>query len=126
MLFSSPDAAVLFVIAGDPCEAGVACILPLRLDRDDVALLDHGLAQSLMETLTRKKARLAPNAYGQARGALAGRGIPSGGIALRRRGLEMRSVGRIVNMDAIRTMHSGKPGPVKLGGSPWLNSKKRL
>src|SRR6516225_4626476 len=35
---------VLFVIAGDPCEAGVARILPLRLDGDDVALLDHGLA----------------------------------------------------------------------------------
>src|SRR6516225_2216435 len=51
------DAAILFVIAGDPCEAGVARILPLRLDGDDVALLDHGLAQSLMKTLTRKKAR---------------------------------------------------------------------
>src|SRR6516164_920740 len=38
------DAAILFVIAGDPCEAGVACILPLRFDGDDVALLDHGLA----------------------------------------------------------------------------------
>ena len=29
------DAAILFVIAGDPCEAGVACVPPLRLDGDD-------------------------------------------------------------------------------------------
>jgi hypothetical protein len=29
---------MLFIIAGDPCEAGVACILALRLDDNDVAL----------------------------------------------------------------------------------------
>jgi hypothetical protein len=40
-----------------PSEARVTCIPPFRLDDDDVALLDHGLAQSLMETLARKKAR---------------------------------------------------------------------
>ena len=48
---------MLFIMAGHLSEAGIICILPLRLDGDDVALLDHGLTQSLMETLTRKKAR---------------------------------------------------------------------
>ena len=32
------DAAILFVIAGNPSEVRVACILPFRLDGDDVAL----------------------------------------------------------------------------------------